>query len=825
MKLPVQFLKRSLGGRNEVMPEQGAPQNHERAYLLWLSGPLTGRKLTPDRHLTAIGRDAQCDVVLDVAALSRHHAAIEMDESGNLTVSDLGSSSGTFVNGVLIKRRGLTDGDVVAFGSVALSAIVHANSQANAQTGVFKPALRDIGQSVLSIGRWLDNEIVLDAPGVSRHHATLTYDGGEQPLLTDTGSTNGTFVNGEPLTEPRLLSADDLVSLGGVVLRVRGREIKWHNLNASRVSAWGICKEIDGKTILKDISLAISPRQFVGLIGPSGCGKTTLMDALSGLRPASAGKVYVNELDLYRSFDALRRSIGHVPQRDVLFDSLSVERTLFYAAKLRFPTGTPIPELLGAVEEVLDTVGLREQSATQFRKLSGGQQKRLSLGVELITKPAFIFLDEPTSPLDPQTTGNMMELFRRLADGGRIVVMVTHRFERFELMHRVAILTSAGRLAFFGPPRDALDYFGCSEPGEIYRRIEGGDPDELSNRFKASPQYASYVGAAIADAQELARTEVRARIAGKPARPKRPRQFGVSQWLTLTRRLLDVKLNDTRNTGLLLAQAPVIAVLLSLITGDVLNDSRTLFIAAVISTWFGANNAVREIVTEVPIYVRERMVNLKIPSYVLSKFAVLSGVALIQCVLFVIILVGFGRFSGGDFIPLVLVLYLTALGGISLALFISGLVNSPDKAMSVLPLILIPQLLLSGFLKPLDDLYVDKASGKPASAEEFRRAAPGQVIKTFDGIGVGLYVADVMIARWSLDALAHTVSIDDKKAREQLALNMTVVQYEDVLKRRSESEIVDAYRRRLTSDLAILGGFVVLFLLLTGWALKRKDLL
>lgn len=808
------------------MAEHNAADSRERAYLLWLSGPLSGQRLPLDKQPSVIGRDpTQCNIVIESDVVSRRHVSVEADDGGNATITDLGSSSGTFVNGEAVKRRTLRDGDVIALGSATVSAVVHAGGPAIAQTGVFRPVVRSADQAVLRIGRWLDNDIVLDAPGVSRHHATLTYDGSSAPLLTDLGSTNGTFINGAPLIEPASLNPDDLVSLGGFVLRVHGREVKWHNLNASRISAWGVGKEIDGKTILKDISVAISPRQFVGLIGPSGCGKTTLMDALNGLRPATSGKVYINELDLYHNFEVLRRSIGHVPQRDVLFDTLSVERTLYYSAKLRLAVGTSESELAAAVGEVMDTVGLREQSATQFRQLSGGQQKRLSLGVELITKPSFLFLDEPTSPLDPQTTGHLMELFRRLADNGKIVVMVTHRFERFELMHRVAILTNHGRLAFYGPPREALDYFGCREPGDIYRRIEAGDPDELSNRFKASPQHARYVGDAIAEAQELARTEVRARIAGKPKHTKPSRHFGVGQWLTLTRRYLEVKLNDTRNTALLLAQAPLIALLLSLITGDALNDSRTLFIAAVISLWFGANNAVREIVSEVPIYVRERMVNLKIPSYVLSKFAVLSSLAAIQCALFVAILVGFGRFSGSDFLPLVLILYLTSLGGIGMALFFSGLVNSPDRAMSVLPLILIPQLLLSGFLKPFDDLYVNRATGKPANAEEFKRATPGQVVKSFEGLGAARYVADAMVARWSLEALAHAVSINDKKAREKLALNMTVVAYNEVLKGRSDSDIADAYRRRVGTDAGILGGFVVLFLLLAGWALKRKDVL
>jgi ABC-type multidrug transport system ATPase subunit/pSer/pThr/pTyr-binding forkhead associated (FHA) protein len=807
------------------MSEESASQSQEQAYLVWVSGPLAGRRLYVAKQSIAIGRDpVSCNVVIDSEAVSRRHASIEIDEHETLTITDLGSSGGTYVNGEIIKRRALKDGDVVALGSAAISALVHARTAGVPQTGVFRPVLYDAGQSVLRIGRWMDNEIVLDAPGVSRYHATLAYDGGSQPVLTDIGSTNGTFVNGELLDEPRSISSDDLVSIGGFVLRLQGRQIKWHNLNASRISAWGVTREIEGRTIIRGISLAISPRQFVGLIGPSGCGKTTLMDALSGLRPATSGRVYFNELDLYRNFRALRRSIGQVPQRDVLFDTLSVESTLFYVARLRMPAGTPDTELSRIVDEVIETIGLREHRKARFRQLSGGQQKRLSLGVELVTKPSFIFLDEPTSPLDPQTTAQMMELFRWLADGGRIVVMVTHRFERFELMHRVAILTSAGRLAFFGPPREALEYFGCREPGEIYRRIEGGDPDELSNRFKASPQYTRYVGIAIVEAQEFARTEVQARITGGPNKPGSSRHFGFGQWITLTRRYLEVKLNDTRNTALLLAQAPVVALLLALITGDAVNDSRTLFIAAVISIWFGANNAVREVVAEAPVYIRERMVNLKIPSYALSKFAVLSALALIQCVLFVAILVAFGRFRGGDFLLLTLVLYLTSLGGISMALFFSSLVSSADKAMTVLPLILIPQLLLSGFLKPIDNLYVQRATTKAATIEQFR-AAPGQVIKSYDGLGAAGYAAAAIVARWSLDALAHVVSVDDKTARDQLALNMSVAEYQQVATGQTESNIVRAYNERIRMDVGILAGLVVLFLAMTGWALKRKDVL
>jgi ABC transport system ATP-binding/permease protein len=878
------------------MAQGGDQSSAETPYLLGLVGSLTDRKFRLERGKQLVGRDAsECQIVLEQAVVSRRHAQFETDEHGRVTLTDVAGRQATYVNGVAITRQELKDGDRIGFGPggviafnfhaarpagndapvagkgpasradelrarFATAAQAAATGRATSQrplTGPLSSAPDPAGPAapavprphsahspakpVLTIGRAPDNDIVLDAPGVSRHHATLTYSNGGQPAIADAGSTNGTFVNGEPLTAARSLAPHDLVFLGGFLLRVEGRSVRRHDLSASRITARQITKEIGGRTILQDVSLAFNPREFIGLMGPSGCGKSTLMDALNGLRPATSGAVLVNDLDLYRNFDALRRSIGYVPQRDILHDVLTVERTLFYAAKLRLPEATPPPELQRIVGEVIAVVGLDEHRHTQFRQLSGGQQKRLSLAVELITKPNFIFLDEPTSPLDPETTDNMMLLFRRLADEGRIVVMVTHKFEKFEEMHQVAILTKGGRLAYFGPPREALAYFGCREPGEIYRRIGGRDPEELSRAYQASPHHQRYVAGRIAETEELTRTSGPMPVGGAAAGAATggaERRLGVKQWLTLTRRYLEIKLKDRRNTLLLLAQAPVIAVILAIITGSKLNDPKTIFIGAIIAIWFGANNAVREIVSEVPIYTRERLVNLKIPSYVLSKFAVLSGIGLLQCVLFVGILVALRCLSGGDFPVLTLILYLTLLAGVAMGLLFSALVNSSEKAMSILPLILIPQLLLGGFLKPLDDIYVNIRTNKPATAAEYERSeadknnpparrtsAPPDPIHKHEGLGAARIGSDLMIARWSIEALAHAVSINDAEARDRLPTNMTVRAYERVLDGDTESELKRAYRKQVALDAGVLGGFSVLFLLLTMWALKRKDVL
>jgi ABC-type multidrug transport system ATPase subunit len=841
---------------------------------------LTGtdnQKITLGTGSTVIGRDAaQCQVVLDQLFISRLQAVIEVNQQGQAALRNLSSKRTTFVNGRPVDTCVLQSGDRVEFGAgQLLTFIFHgappAQQQPSASAFSFEPlpsgpgagketyyqqphqqpyqpeqsatsVFRVAPSSRLRIGRASDNEIVLDAPSVSRHHAELAYDGDPQPVITDLGSTNGTFVNGEILRSTYRLAASDWVTIGGYLLSVNGREVKKQDLSASRIVAYNVGKQYGNRTVLQDVSFALYPREFVGLMGASGCGKSTLMDALNGMRPAGSGSVFINDMDLYQNFDLLRRSIGYVPQRDILHEALTVERTLYYAARMRLPSSTSSTQRDAVVSEVIDTVGLEEQRHNAFGQLSGGQQKRLSLGIELITKPNFLFLDEPTSPLDPESTENMMLLFRRLADEGRIVVMVTHKFEKFNSMHHIALLTKGGRLAYFGPPGEAMQYFNCQEPGEIYRRLGERTPEELSRSFSGSHPFQKYVASRFNEMQELANRSGGISTGAEIPQTGAERKFGFGQWWTLTQRYLEIKLKDKRNTILMLAQAPLVALVLALITNNTANDGRTIFIAAIIAIWLGANNAIREIVSEIDVYTRERLVNLKIPSYVLSKFAILSGIGLIQCFLFVIIQTAFGRFETADFPMLTLILYLSLLAGVSIGLFFSALVNSTEKAMSILPLILIPQLLLSGFLKPLDDLYVNVNEGKPAVAadyDKFKReekngikidpnnpTAPPKIPVTItkqEGLGAAQIAAATMPARWTIDALAHQVSIGDLKARDKLAAQMTVKEYQNVLDNRSDTAIVDAYESRVRIDLLILAVFSLLFLGLTMFAMKRKD--
>ena len=874
--------------------------------LVGLVGTIEGRRVPIDRPSITLGRDADCEIDLDHAFLSRRHATFDTDGSGRVVVRDLGSAQGTYVNGSRIDTRPLDHGDVVGFGPGGLvtfrfeveavrdssvvsaepspvdalrtrlrtagSAAVRTQPMPEPAPGAPPAVDPEAGSLVLRIGRAPDNDVVLDGPGVSRHHARIDYAAGE-PRLSDAGSLNGTFVNGQAVRGARSLAPTDLVFLGGFLLRVNGREISSHDLGASRLTAAGITKSYGEKTVLHDVSFAILPREFVGLMGPSGCGKSTLMDALNGLRPATRGAVLVNELDLYRNFDAVRRSIGYVPQQDILHDALTVDRTLHYAARLRLPERTPPEDARQVIDGVVQDVGLAEHRETSFKQLSGGQRKRLSLAIELLTKPTFLFLDEPTSPLDPETSENLMVLFRKLADEGRIVVMVTHKFEKFDEMHQILLLTRGGHLAYFGPPRDALKYFECREPSELYRRVNARSPREVSRAFEASEDFQTHVAARVAESGEAAEA---ARDFGAAADSPGPaRSSGFRQWTILTRRYLEIKLKDGLNTLVLVGQAPAIAFILALIVGDTVNDSKTLFIGAIIAVWFGGNSAIREIVAELPIYGRERLVNLKIPPYLGSKFAVLGGIALVQCLLFVGTLVAMGRVPVDDAAAVAATLCLTAFGGVGLGLLCSAVVNSTEKAMSVLPLILIPQLLLSGFMKPLDDFYVNALTQTPASEEEYldyerltaadapggpAADAPGgpasgdtatgaaaadvpaaagasggpasgqavpvaaaEPVAMVEGLGNVRLASALILARWSVDGLVHWVSRTDAETRDRLAGQFYVAAYDGVRDGGSAAAIEEAFMRRTYLNWLVLVLTTAAYLGLAGVALKSKD--
>jgi hypothetical protein len=337
-----------------------------------------------------------------------------------------------------------------------------------------------------------------------------------------------------------------------------------------------------------------------------------------------------------------------------------------------------------------------------------------------------LFLDEPTSGLSSEDALLVMKLLRKLADSGKTIVLVIHQpsLEVFQLMDNLAVVSKdagspdAGRLVYYGRAYpDSITFFNPApvaapdglSPDAVLRGLKGKRTTEWTRAYAASAPFREYVQ------ERRGRTPSPARSASA-AKVKHGR--GVGQWWTLVRRNAAVRLKDTANTAILVAQAPVIGVLILLVFGDTLSRApaavmplaewsdyarvlaTTLFLLAATAIWFGCSNAAREIVAEWSIYQRERMVNLGIPSYVLAKLTVLGALSAMQCVV-LLGLVNLGASFKG-FVPgMLMVLLLASWVGLGIGLVVSALARSSEVAVATVPLILLPMVILAGSLQPV----------------------------------------------------------------------------------------------------------------------------
>lgn len=455
------------------------------------------------------------------------------------------------------------------------------------------------------VGRAADCDLQLPHPSVSRYHARIERrDGGL--FVTDLASMNGVYVAGRRVSETAQLGEGDTVGIGPFSLTVRHGQLRSIDSSRSlRLEARRLEKVItlpDGseRKLLDDINLVVQPGEFVTLLGPSGSGKSTLMDCLNGRRRATGGLVLANGEDFYVNFDRFRQSLGYVPQKDIVHGGLTVERALFYTARLRLPPDTSGREIGTRVEKVLDEMELVPHRHTQVANLSGGQIKRVSLGAELLGQPALLYIDEATSGLDAGTEARMMRLFRRLADEGRSLVCITHSVENVEQCHLVLVL-ARGKLIYYGPPREAPAFFGAARLSEIYDRIADRSLDEWEQQFRDSALHREYVRARqdavaseavapsalvrstpAAEANSADRVPFRDSLSNLVAEGRclveRFRQAGAKtlwryallspvgqawhQFGLLAARYLELTGSDRRGLRLLLLQAPIVALFL-----------------------------------------------------------------------------------------------------------------------------------------------------------------------------------------------------------------------------------------------------------------------
>ncbi|MEV4410725.1 ATP-binding cassette domain-containing protein [Catellatospora sp. NPDC049609] len=346
----------------------------------------------------------------------------------------------------------------------------------------------------IRLGREADNDIVLADLQASRYHAELRRTG-DTFTLVDLGSRNGTFLNGRQVQKPTLMHAGDMVSIGRHELLFDGVRLHDHvDTGPASIIADDLTVRLGDKVLIDDVSFALPEGSLLALIGPSGCGKSTLLKALTGLRPATQGRLWYGGRDLYADYAQLRYRIGMVPQDDVLHKQLKVRTALRFAAALRFADDVPRKVRWAKVDEVMDTMRLTQRAKARIDVLSGGQRKRASVAMELLTEPSLLCLDEPTSGLDPALDKEVMGELRELADKGKTVVVVTHSVLHLDICDRVLVMCLGGTMGYFGPPDQLLSFFGAEDYADVFTKITE-EPERWTRAFRNSPLYARYVSA------------------------------------------------------------------------------------------------------------------------------------------------------------------------------------------------------------------------------------------------------------------------------------------------------------------------------------------
>ncbi|WP_189821411.1 ABC transporter ATP-binding protein/permease [Streptomyces finlayi] len=572
---------------------------------------------------------------------------------------------------------------------------------------------------VMRIGRALENELVVSDLQVSRLHAEFHATPDGRMEIRDLGSHNGTYINGQPMQKSgtALLGPNDIVGVGHSTFRVVGDRLEeFVDTGEVSFSARHLTVTVDGgKDILKDVSFGVPEKSLIAVIGPSGSGKSTLLKALTGYRPANKGDVLYDNRNLYKQFAELRQRIGLVPQDDILHKELTVKKALKYAAKLRFPADTSEAERQQRIDEVLGELKLDIHKEKKVTSLSGGQRKRVSVALELLTKPSLIFLDEPTSGLDPGMDRDVMQLLRGLADDGRTVLVVTHSVAELAICDKLLVMAPGGSVAYFGPPEEALNFFGYSTWADVFSAFENYRDYDWAGRWRGSQHYQMYA----ADIDAVAATPVHM-PPPQQMRPPKP-QGWFSQLSTLVRRYASVIASDKGFMALMLILPAVLGVVSLLIqpgedmlpnkpraNGSIApNGTATtvLLILSVGACFAGAANSVRELIKERVIYERERATGLSRSAYLMSKVIVLGLITAFQGV--IVGLIGFtqreipkeGLILKG--LPLLeLCLPIMALGFTSMmfGLIISALVKTSEKTMPLLVMFAIVQVVFTGCL-------------------------------------------------------------------------------------------------------------------------------
>lgn len=519
----------------------------------------------------------------------------------------------------------------------------------------------------------------------------------------------------------------------------------------------------NGATGLNNVMVAEGPGKLIGIMGASGAGKTTLLHVLAGLEKPTEGEVLINGFDIHKQKDKIHGVIGYVSQDDLLIEELTVYQNLYYNAKLCFADLTEV-QLHKRVITMLEDLGLDQRKDLKVgsvldKTISGGQRKRLNIALELIREPAVLFLDEPTSGLSSRDSENVIDLLKELSLKGKLVFVVIHQpsSDIYKMFDKMIIMDVGGVPAYYGPPVEAVTYFkkathqvdsnrgqceicGNVNPEQIFNIIEAKVVDEYGQptaKRKISPSewHVWY--------QERFKTPKVEHVKEAPPKslnlPSRIRQA-----IIFTTRDVLSKISNKQYLLINLLEGPLLALILAFITkyksapGGAeysfrYNENYPAFLlmSIIVALFMGLTISAEEIIHDRKILKRESFLNLSWNSYLISKLAILFVMSAIQTLCFAVVSNLILEIEWAMLLPFWLVLFTASCMANVLGLNISSAFNSAVTVYVLIPLLLIPQMILSGLLFSFDKLN---------SAISSKGKVP--------------LVADMMASRWAYEAMA-----------------------------------------------------------------------
>ncbi|BFM39419.1 ATP-binding cassette domain-containing protein [Synechocystis sp. LKSZ1] len=768
--------------------------------------------LTQRQHI--LGRDPQLADLLvppDWGVISRCQATL-LEINGRYHIFDgdrrQPSRNRLFINNHLITHDlgyCLQDGDLIKIGQnfqILITLKFLASPRSSSSRSVSALNAVSVAQKSTVIGRDPGANLQLLAPTVSRKHAVLDYLEPNHYLLHDY-STNGIFVNDVKVKGKIHLNDGAIIKIAPFTLVLQNNHLAIADRGDHiRLDAQNILRVVKNKqneeiTLLNHISLPIEPGQLVALVGGSGAGKSTLMRTLLGIEPTTQGVVYLNGEDLRNNFNIYRNQIGYVPQKDIVHRELRVEEVLRYAAQLRLPADSDID---GVIDQTLEQIEMQEQREVLVKNLSGGQLKRVSIGVELLVDPKLFFLDEPTSGLDPGLDKKMMQLLRKLADQGRTIILVTHATSNINLCDRLVFLGQGGNLCYFGDFSDAAQFFALNggDFADIYIQLDNpGAVLATASRYQQSPYQKKYIDERLAIDPSQA----------SQAHPEQVKANFFQQTAILCQRYFQLLVRDPVSVGTTLVTAPISILLIDLairqkepfVLGTEENPAlaplaqTVVFVFTCAAIWVGLASSLQEIVKENDIYLRERLVNLNLLAYLCSKVVILAGLALLQTV-FMVAAIAWGfsapeSWSVSWLLGVSITSFLTLFAAMALGLMISSLVKNSTQANSALPILLLPQIIFSGVLFKTEGL-------------------------------ISKYLSWLTISRWSVGAYGALVDIN-----RLVPAPIQLPDGREIAPPFKITAVYDPSWHNLSLNWQLLMLHALLYSVIAFWLQKRKDVL